>query len=951
MAVDKEIKFKFVVDQTSLQSAKRQIEELVSAFSNLQGQAQKAIAPTQNLMGSMILGPDGTPLSSGNKSSGGKPLTVTGGGSSVTSRLVVNKGSSNMGSAFTDFLRNYKNAVKGFSDAGKEGVDLMTIAVKRGIAQQIEQIDKLENRIKRYKQVYEQRSEQYQRAVSSGDTELAAKLAVKMDRSLLSGATLQAKALGLKQQTETNQNKRVQEVSSFVSPIVGQIIGRMTNSVTAGVLGQFGLNKIIQSGTLSNALSGWLGGLASSNAGGVAGGVAQKAAVAAAPVQMQLPLGPAPKGQMELPFGAPKTAAAAAATGATARATAGGSGVAGGVIGGAAGVSRLGMGAVGAAGLAGLWGLGAFVNEMQSGYTRNVNYGAQNAALFAPQIQAAYAGDIRNTMAFSRIQADPSLRFDYERADNGWRRFTYGAKGVVSGLLSMDPYEVGRGLSGQTGAKNIIADRQEFVNKVRQMDPLREMMLGDIQENYMGRIGAMRALRVGNATDVTKLGGDKSKIRTGFNDLEASLMKSGYSLGDAASALSSIESGGTLAAAYGSTSGKNKTGGLLFKVLNAQAGGLHAAGQFSGVMSRFGGSAGANFLDAARVMGGENDAAVANTLASFVAQNAAAQNTAGITGLGALGMLGMGLGGRGDVTNRMVAEQNMRGFGQMQNLMSGNIDAYQQGRNLQIAIGAAPTSGIYAQDYLATRMNMTQMADIFAGTGKVSNVARAMGVTEDMVKGFGRGVMGSSMERLIDDPAMANTTMGKTVASIMNSGLDPNAWFKEQSKNKKFNKNEAVSGFAAALLSTGQADSEAAAEGMARQMFGLGRKASTAGKKVGDAAGSSLELKQAEESAKMLQEKTKLITEEASELAATIAVHTDTVKKMSALAKDQNTTQEQVIEAMKAYEYAIRFLASGEAKTSKQAYEMGLERVTKEKADATKEDRERTLDNYSEGIL
>lgn len=584
-----------------------------------------------------------------------------------------------------------------------------------------------------------------------------------------------------------------------------------------------------------------------------------------------------------------------------------------------ANVGRMGLAAVG------VQGLRQIANEVQVAPQRFSQYGAFRGNMVAPEIQALWGGDSRNPLAMNSILRDRDKRKDFDDLNGGARRFGMNAWEMIKSVGTLDFHRAGMVATGRYADDRVTQDRQAMVQQERQADPLREIVLGELQDNWRGNIGGMRSLGVGEGFD-KKTG----QYKAGYRNLVKSLTAAGYDPGQAAAVLGGIESGGTRGAAWGK-------GGLMFSALSAQSGGLHGAAQMGGTMSRFGGGAGMNFLNAARVMGGsQTDVAVANSLGSFVAQQAGAHNVGGLTGLGSLGMLGFGVGKGPE--SRMIAQQNMAGYGTLQNIIGGGTDSYQGARNLQIAMGSARGAGVYTQDYLAEKLNLGQMADIMSGSGGLSPIMKSLGVTKDMVGSQFKGVTQSTLERMISDPAMANTGMAKTMSSIQESGLDPRAWLKKQKGKKGFKTEEAVSDYGAFLLMSGQAKDEESAMGAARNIFGMGRKASGKGKKVSDVAGGSLDMSKAKEEAEKLGVTISTMVAEAEKFKAAIEIQGEGAKALGSLAQNVGASGEAIADSLKAVALAIDMALDpkNKGKTSKELIEMGHASINRERAEAQK---------------
>jgi len=297
-------------------------------------------------------------------------------------------------------------------------------------------------------------------------------------------------------------------------------------------------------------------------------------------------------------------------------------------------------------------------------------------------------------------------------------------------------------------------------------------------------------------------------------------------------------------------------------VLSAQAGGLTSASDIAGTMSKFGVSIGRGFLDAVRVSGrgGGLDVQTANDLGSFVSRQ---QSQFGIaTGPGqGLGMLGMLSGGAQGEQGRIIAEQNMRGAGALQQLVSGNIDPYQKARNLQIAIGSG-AQGIYAQDYLASGMSLANLSDLAAGKTELTSMEKGMGITEEQKLSTMKGVLSTPLERIFQDPEMAGTGMMGFAELLRANEGDLPGFFKKLRSGKvegyegKKGMEKAVGEFGGILYSGGLAgegpDAQAAAEGAARSAMHLGRLAPTEGRKISDPAGASADVQMATDHIKTL---------------------------------------------------------------------------------------------------
>lgn len=182
MSVDKEIKFKFVVDQTSINYAKSQIEGLVSALGRLQGEAQRAVTPIQQAF-SGILGADGKPISSVGAAGNSGPLASAAKATNTQSQKITLGGSGgNISTSFTKLINEHKTLFKGMAQGGQEGMDSMTRALKKAVGEQTQELDKLEKKLSKIQTILTQKAAEYQKARDSGDTVSASMIKSQMDK-------------------------------------------------------------------------------------------------------------------------------------------------------------------------------------------------------------------------------------------------------------------------------------------------------------------------------------------------------------------------------------------------------------------------------------------------------------------------------------------------------------------------------------------------------------------------------------------------------------------------------------------------------------------------------------------------------------------------------------------------------------------------------------------------
>lgn len=265
--------------------------------------------------------------------------------------------------------------------------------------------------------------------------------------------------------------------------------------------------------------------------------------------------------------------------------------------------------------------------------------------------------------------------------------------------------------------------------------------------------------------------------------------------------------------------------------LMAQMGGLNAAHQIIGAGHMFSNVGGRGFFRAVQNMVGPRsggiDAGAASILGAAASQQMMA-GTGGTSGLGLLGAMGAfsGMGGGYKPGEQMaIAHQIQAGLGQMGGLFGGQQSPFQTGVNTLNAIGSG-ARGIYAQDYLATKMSPMALAEAMGKRGEVSPIMKSMGLTSDMVRDFGKRTMQSAIYQYVDqgndsgmDKMARRIRGGENIRDIV-----------QGTKGKKAREG-ALSDYAALMLNLGFAQDEQGAMGMARLQAGLGSTASDKGAK------------------------------------------------------------------------------------------------------------------------
>lgn len=401
------------------------------------------------------------------------------------------------------------------------------------------------------------------------------------------------------------------------------------------------------------------------------------------------------------------------------------------------------------------------------------------------------------------------------------RTTTAGFRNAGKALMSMDMRALLTSFSDAEQSRTIKRDMEDYLerNKGGEMARDTERSQGMISD----AMSTVKARRILGYSGSDGNGGYKSDVVR----LKGRLARQGFELGDATSAI------GQMAGIGSASFARNNYGAAM----SAQAGLMGSAGMMSATMSKFG--QGNQFLDMMRGVGagktGQMDVTVANTLGEAVANAVSSQLMKGSTGQGLAQFLGAGVG-QGSA-GRLTLEQNMRGMQSLENVSSGNIDSYQQARNLQIAMSSG-AKNIYAQDYLA-KMSTSRMAEIVYGNADLSKSEKGMGLTKDMVSSVFSGKQSSISERAINDPGLAGTSMGATLSGVRQFGGDFGAYVSANKKNKGFDVEQAISDYGAFMSGSGAATDLAAGEGAARMMaLGSGKLKRGSGRVGGGVAGS-----------------------------------------------------------------------------------------------------------------
>ena len=338
--------------------------------------------------------------------------------------------------------------------------------------------------------------------------------------------------------------------------------------------------------------------------------------------------------------------------------------------------------------------------------------------------------------------------------------------GGIKGLVGMNskPGGIGGGFynaSVETGmARNTLDMYRGFAEK----NPMQLQALQDFSGSLAARISAQRLGIVrGSGRNLNGLGGsgfvESSPGTDDFGALAAKLRHDGgYDMG----------------AYMGAYGGLRGIGGerFAYESMAAQAAGYAGYGELLTAQTRAGGSRG--------VLSGLNAGAALKLGQAITGEG---WDPSGMTsGRGLEGAFQAGFGTSGGITDFNQVARFQAGMGGFSRFSQGQVDPFQQGRNIMSAINITPDSSIYSQDYLATGMNARQLTDLAYG-GEQSVGARAHGITSGMAKEMIASTDKSLMARFVDqggaDPMSREMrrliASGKNIHDYVGSIKDPQA--------------------------------------------------------------------------------------------------------------------------------------------------------------------------------
>lgn len=393
-----------------------------------------------------------------------------------------------------------------------------------------------------------------------------------------------------------------------------------------------------------------------------------------------------------------------------------------------------GMGGSGPAGVmnllrGGAWGmflgssLNAGLNELKSQPLMDIRNEARHAQAMKTLGVGLRQGDLSTMMAMDKLTEDSYLRSQFVRAANqrGIALTQEMMSGGVSvgGLINAGKKATNAAMSGMSEGR--ISDTEiearlketlaEFLSLAKQSDPLGQYYLGRATSEAGQRVSMMRQLGVGTQ---------------GLSNMLVSAANMGYDPGTMMTAFGATRSMGGMAGARAN----------LWKALSAGSGGMDIglAGQL----------AGASYVGGGNILGqvaGMRDRGIDLVATERIAQTVlqTIQQSGGLAATGGAGLFGaMGqYGWTGDPRRDLhLAQGIQQGLGSFTRSMGGDIDPYQQGRNLMTAINVlGDGASLHSQNYLAqVAKDPAMLADALAGN--VNPSLKLRGISQEQVVDF-----------------------------------------------------------------------------------------------------------------------------------------------------------------------------------------------------------------------
>lgn len=391
-----------------------------------------------------------------------------------------------------------------------------------------------------------------------------------------------------------------------------------------------------------------------------------------------------------------------------------------------------------AGGLA-LAGASTITNEIM-GESRSSGLAAQRGNFVRGEISKLRGGDLSLIYGLRQAMMDPAGREALAsqvggaaQAEQFFGGIYGGAKAAIMGAIGGTPSGGGGGgiMAGFSTLKQNTGMAQNVVNIGRDYaaaDPLTAMALEGFTGSLGNRIAAQHLGIVGGS------GIRGSKSMDPYGDLSARLQRSGYDMGGLMGAF-----GGAVGIAGKRFAGRNAWG-----IMAAGAAGYGGYGEALGGQLRAG-------VGGPGVLSGMDAAAAIQLSQGIYGQGFDVTGTT--TGTALEGAFQSGFKTHGDFRDFNQVARFQAGAAGLNKFVQGQVDPFQMGRNLMSAIGNAGSgAGVYAQDFLASGMNLKQMTELaYGGPGARQSIgAEYLGITPEMAKRQLSSVSSSLLDRFVD---------------------------------------------------------------------------------------------------------------------------------------------------------------------------------------------------------
>lgn len=381
--------------------------------------------------------------------------------------------------------------------------------------------------------------------------------------------------------------------------------------------------------------------------------------------------------------------------------------------------------------------------------TSQANFQADRNRMFRGQMAAIRGGDLTYGLATLRAQRMPGSLFGGNAMDNASSGLLSGITTVVGGGMGAVHQLIGaakgggsvagaiRELTPQAAVNRRINATMDILETNRQaISPHQEMALNEFAGSVQSRIRAQRLLGMGG---FGRTGNFDQRGMAIFADpysaAQARLQEQGYSLEEKEQSFVSIRS----------LAGSHAAGRYADAAMRASAGGFAGYDQLLSASARLVGSD----MLARGALGGRIDTSAGIQLGQAVLGTGFDINGT-TSGRGSLAAIQAGMGFTGSANDFNKVQTAIAGMNFGDNITKGGLDPYQQGRNLVSAMGIVPGGSSYTQDYLANGMSMKQMIDMARPGSKMTETAKALGLTSEMIQGQLSNQMSSVFDRYVD---------------------------------------------------------------------------------------------------------------------------------------------------------------------------------------------------------